>query len=550
MFRSIYLKFTEVLDIKLDAPGVVIFVGPNNSGKSLVLREIEQAVISTGKLPDQKILSDFEIIWPTMEEVEKSIARFKDHTSGFPADEVLYGRFLPGSGSLETRRIHLSSLTSQLQQKTDKHWIASQFMRYSLLRLDGRTRFDLTNDQGAGDLLGPTANSLNHLFRDDQLRSEIRKIIHGAFGLSFVVDPTSLGHLRIRLSPTPPKGNEQSLDEAARDFHSKALHIKEASDGIQAYVGIITAVLCGEYRAVLIDEPEAFLHPPLARKLGSELTTTVEKRGGCLFASTHSADFLMGCVQASRAVRVVRLEYSNGKSKGKVVDPSALESILRSPLMRSANVVSALFHDGVVATESDNDRVFYGEVYHRISETEHGCPATLFVNAQNKQTVKDIVAPLRAFGIPAAAVVDIDVLKDGGATWTDWLRAVGIPPALHGGLSQQRSELKNRFDAAQKDMKKDGGVDALPGQDKAAADQLFDLLEEYGLFVVRKGELEHWLPALQARGKKTDWVVSALTKMGSDPTAGEYVRPAAGDVWDFERKIMNWIRNPARKGTQ
>jgi predicted ATPase len=48
-----------------------------------------------------------------------------------------------------------------------------------------------------------------------------------------------------------------------------------ASDGVQAFVGIVCAVLWGDYRAILIDEPEAFLHPPLARKLGRQLTTNL-----------------------------------------------------------------------------------------------------------------------------------------------------------------------------------------------------------------------------------------------------------------------------------
>ena len=42
MLESISLKFTELAEpLRVPAQGVTIFVGPNNSGKSLVLREIE-----------------------------------------------------------------------------------------------------------------------------------------------------------------------------------------------------------------------------------------------------------------------------------------------------------------------------------------------------------------------------------------------------------------------------------------------------------------------------------------------------------------------------
>jgi AAA domain, putative AbiEii toxin, Type IV TA system len=266
---------------------------------------------------------------------------------------------------------------------------------------------------------------LMHLFVDDPARKKVRDIVFDAFGVYFTIEQLS-PNLRIRLSATEPDESEQSWNEAARQFHGRALHIKEASDGVQAFVGILCAVLSGDYRAILIDEPEAFLHPPLARKLGYQLTTNL-KPGGTLMASTHSPDFLMGCLQASPNVRVVRLEYSKGKSRGKIVDPAVLTRLFKAPLLRSANVISALFHDGVVVTESDNDRAFYSEIYYRISEEVPGTPSILFINAQNKQTIRDIVGPLRTFGVPAAAISDIDILKDGGNTWTGWLGASQVP---------------------------------------------------------------------------------------------------------------------------
>jgi hypothetical protein len=316
---------------------------------------------------------------------------------------------------------------------------------------------------------------------------------------------------------------------------------------MQAFTGIAADVFSGDYHTLLIDEPEAFLHPPLARKLGRHLAKKIQSRTGVLLAATHSADFLMGCVEAGPNVRVVRLEYQRGQSRGRLVDTDALGAMLRKPLMRSSNVVSALFHDGVVVTESDNDRAFYSEIYYRLAQ-ESDLPSVLFVNAQNKQTMKDILGPLRTFGVPAVAIPDIDILKDGGATWTDWLRAVRIPEALHLGFGQQRSTLNERFKASGKDMKTDGGIAILGSSDRAAANDLFDALAQYGLFTVRRGEVENWLPDLKVPGKKTDWTVAMLDRMGADANCGDYVRPKTCDVWEFMRAAVAWIRDPTRKG--
>jgi hypothetical protein len=278
-----------------------------------------------------------------------------------------------------------------------------------------------------------------------------------------------------------------------------------------------------------------------------QLTSNLRK-GGTLMASTHSPDFLMGCLHASQNVRVVRLEYSNGKSKGKIVDSAILTKLLKAPLLRSANVVSALFHDGVVVTESDNDRAFYAEVYYRLAEQEKGYPSLLFVNAQNKQTIRDIVGPLRAFGVPAAAIVDVDMLKEGGGNWIPWLKAARVPDPLHVGLGQQRASLHKLFTDKGLEMK-DGGITQLKNTDKAAANDFFDQLERYGIFGVRNGEVESWLSALNVGSRKAAWTVDMLERMGSDSNDPAYVRPATGDVWDFMRSVVAWVREPQRKGT-
>jgi ABC-type cobalamin/Fe3+-siderophores transport system ATPase subunit len=547
MLQSITLRFTERDPVILPTDGVTILVGPNNSGKSLTLREIEQ-LFDSGRA-NGIIVADFDVKMPTPQEIQASIEvlRKKVVVGGMPPDSVAMGGF-SSSGAAHSLTFHLPSLIQQAALG-NKEWVAPNFWKIFRIRLDGKTRFELTGDKPTGDLLGPPQNILAHLFQDDDLRRAVREIIYDAFGMHFVIDPLTGGQLRIRLSQTAPTHDEQSLAKAAREFHAKAMYIAQASDGVQAFVGIILSVLSGDYRVILIDEPEAFLHPPLARKLGYQLAKHSASRLSSLIAATHSADFLMGCLQGSSLVRVVRLEYSNGKSRGRVVDAEALRKFFTKPLMRSANVMSALFHDGVVVTESDNDRSFYSEIYYRIAEQQPGSPSLLFVNAQNKQTIQEILGPLRSFGVPAVAIVDIDILKDGGATWTGWLNAAQVPPATHLSLGQHRSAVQKLFEDAKINMKVEGVNGLKDQQSREAANGLFDTLAQYGIFVTRQGELEKWLLELGVPGKKTDWTIAMLERLGSDPASADYVRPVTGDVWDFLRSIISWVKDPARKGT-
>lgn len=532
----------------LPMKGITVFVGPNNAGKSLVLREIEQ-VFEVHPFPaGLHIVTDYEVDWPLTADVRQQFAKIKaTQPRTTPLGQVVLSRVHPSLGRQSTGHDD-ENLMRVIEARTDKNWIATQYLKFGVLQLDGRSRFNLTNDQPGGDITVEATNVLSHLFSDDKARQAVRNLVFDAFGMHFVVDPTNLGKLRIKLSEKKPSKEEQSLNAKAREFYSRAIYIKDASDGVQAFTGIVTAVLSGEYHTLLLDEPEAFLHPPLARKLGRNLATLASEGGGALLASTHSADFLMGCIQASLAVRVVRLEYSRGKSRARAIDPTELRSLLTRPLMRSANVISGLFHDGVVVLESDNDRAFYAEIYHRIAETKSNYPAILFINAQNKQTIREIIGPLRGFGVPAAAISDIDIVKDGGKTWSHWLKAAQMPGALHTGYGQTRSAIDAALRATGKDMKTEGGVNLLGPSEKEAANKLFDDLDTFGIFTVRRGELENWLPVLGVPGKKTDWTVAMLERLGSDPGSSDYVKPGAGDVWAFMERIVNWIRNSSRQG--
>jgi len=419
--------------------------------------------------------------------------------------------------------------------------------------LDGRERIMLVKEQEAGDLVQkPSLTSLQVLFHDHIKREEVRRIVYDAFGFYFVIDPTKLGYLRIRLSPKAPASDieEQGLHPKAVQFHSTAEPIEQASDGIKAFVGIITAIIAGDPTVILIDEPEAFLHPALSFKLGKEVSQASSKSEKRLFVSTHSPHFVMGCIQSGTPVNIVRLTYRDEVATARVLKSEDLLTLMRNPLLRSTRVLEGLFYEFVVVTESDTDRAFYQEINQRLLDhkPKWGIPNCLFLNAQNKQTVSTILTPLRNLGIPSAGIVDIDALKDGGTTWTNFLEGGFVPQLTRNSLASLRSEVNNKLKATNKDMKRDGGLELLADNDREAANNLCAQLQEYGLFIVKKGEVESWLPNLAISGHGPSWLVDIFQKMGTDPEQSDYVLPSDDDVWSFMAEVKNWLSNPSRKG--
>lgn len=553
MIASFQLRFGRAPGIPaspIDTTPVTVFVGPNNSGKSKVLAEIEQYCRNGQKDASAVILDDLTFAGLPQDKALQAIDHLKQPPN--PGESVHVDHIFVGS-KYGRQQVPFSSLAQFVQNPSaNLHAFCQWFFRHSTLILDGRSRINLVNQQGAGDLQHAPQSSFQVLFCDDAKRHEVRRIVFEAFGSHFVIDPTSLGNLRIRLSLRPPKDDmeERGIHAEAVEFHSNAQLIDHASDGVKAFTGIITEVMAGDPRALLIDEPEAFLHPSLASKLGYEVSRAALSSDKRVFVSTHSPMFVMGCIQSGAPVNIIRLTYRAGVATARVLPSGEILELMRNPLLRSTGVLSGLFYEFVVVTESDADRAFYQEVNERLLrfKPEWGIPNCLFINAQNKQTVQTIIKPLRQLGIPAVGVVDIDVLKEGGANWTNLLASANVPVISHGSLATIRSAVKQAMDSTGKDMKRDGGVNILPEPEREAAFNLLKQLGEYGVFVVPGGELESWLPSLGAAGHGPSWLINVFEKMGEDPDSDEYLKPSAEDVWAFISSMKAWLVDSTRKG--
>jgi hypothetical protein len=534
---------------------ITIFVGPNNSGKSRALVEIE-GWITRAQGPDGQIIKRLEFESWERSAFERELAKIEVQpalSEYVSPDHVLLAKLHPQNNSAARFQINREALFNDVTNPNGnhRHYYASYLALYTL-RLDGRNRLSLTDDKPSGDLLKEAPNHLAKLFIDDMSRKEVRRIVFEAFGKHLVVDPTNIGQLRLSLSSTPPASDreEQGWDHASQQFHSAASLLSDASDGVKAFVGMLTTLIAGEPKVTLIDEPEAFLHPTLCARLGKEVTTALSKTRRRLFVATHSASFLMGCVQGGAPINIVRLTFDNGSATARLLTKDRLIPLMRNPLLRSIGVLDALFYNAVVVTEADADRAFYQEVNERLLQANdpRGIEGCLFLNAQNKQTVWDIVHPLRELGIPAVGIVDIDVLKEGGVVWAKPLHGAFIPEISHAAMSTERAALHKAFVATGKDMKCDGGVEVLPATEKEACESFLGKLADYGIFVVPCGEIESWLSGVALSRSKSSWLNTVFEAMGEDPASESYVRPAVGDVWDFLGGISRWVKDSKRKG--
>ncbi|MFA0487276.1 ATP-dependent endonuclease [Vibrio sp. 10N.222.55.B11] len=538
----------------LTPEAVNIFVGPNNSGKSLILKEIES--ICNNPEPDRKIIDEIEI-----EKIEKDdfLRMVKAKEVGKPegyshqdGNIFMRGVSVFRDNEPSVRQVSVDYLLQQFEgHQNDFRYFAENFLSYYTVRLDGKTRFSLTEPRPSGDLTKEPNNHLMALFQNDCARKKISDITFDAIGKYFVIDPTSMTQFRIRMSNVAPinSSEEQGLDQVARDFHNNATDIMDMSDGVKAFTGLVSSTLSQDYKIVLIDEPEAFLHPPLARKLGKVLSSLAKEKEQKMFVATHSPDFLMGCVQSGQKINIIRMTYTNGVPSARHLTSERLSELMKNPLLRSSGVLGAMFHESVIISESDADRAFYQEVNERLNQfTSNGARDSLFINAQNKQTIGRIIAPLRDMGIPAAAITDLDIIKV-NTEFKEICKACNIPQALIDSWGGLRGNINKAFTDAGLNPNKNGFLE-LPEEHQESVKMLLDNLAQFGLFVVPVGALEQWLRCLNITAGRhgPQWIMEAFDKMGADPEIEGYLKPNEGDVWEFIRTVSKWVSDPYRKG--
>jgi energy-coupling factor transporter ATP-binding protein EcfA2 len=548
MIQQIKLKFgsskgSEPLIIKISP--MTIFVGPNNSGKSKILSEIEKAA-RTGNTHNTNVIID-SLSFHQINDIDKEVFEL---INSIQPDNA-------GNITIKKNNTHYGVTENSLRATLSNP--GTDINNFCNLYLDGKTLkmnalgSTMLHEQQAGDLQQKPIGNFSILFRDSKKRKELRRIIFDAFKRYIVIDPTKMGTFRLRLSDIEPIDDLQEcgIHEDAVNFHKNAELINDLSDGIKSFTGIAIGLIAGEPKITLIDEPEAFLHPSLATNLGKEVGSIVNGTDKKIFASTHSSNFLMGCIQSGVPMNIIRLTYLQKVPTARLLPSDKVLKLMRHPLLRSTGVLDGLFYENVVVTEADADRAFYQEINERLLafDKKRGINNCLFLNAQNKQTIHEIMKPLREMGIPCIAIVDVDIVKDGGTSWANFLNGGFVPEVTKQALSTSRGIIKSKFDSADKNFKINGGLSVLEKIDQESCTDLFDQLDRYGLFTVRNGELESWLKELNIQSKHSPkWLIEVFEKIGEDPNSKDYVKPTTGDVWDFIGKINSWFTNPLRKG--
>jgi len=393
---------------QLSMKELTIIIGPNNSGKSLAIKELLHHTTRIGK-NDKNIISDVSYSLPeafsdAIENVNAPVHKHsQNNTLCFRVVAPKLDREHMGFVGTSTDEFNANYWGWTHQTKRDQY--CSVFGAASVLYLSTELRISLANE----------ANNLKEEYEESSIlqrlynlkpedESKIKRHVKEVFGkdihLDFTVPQKLCFRVDSEISNIPPDPRD------ARPVLAKIPRLDDQGDGIRSYVGMCTALLSVVRPLTLVDEPEAFLHPPQATHIG-RLIADCCGADNQIVVSTHSPEVLRGLMEAKKDTRLLRIQRTAIGSKITALEPEILREIVDHPLSGSSQALEGLFAEAVVVVEGDAD----GRIYAACLSQLKVSLGIQFVVADNKQTVAKLVNVYKHLGVPCTGIVDIDLLS-------------------------------------------------------------------------------------------------------------------------------------------
>lgn len=486
--------FNDGKEIELRQNSIIIFTGSNNSGKSQILKDIE---LCLDKSNENKPI--------VIKECE-----FDYHGMIFDQDFIKERFFQDRDGFYQLAEVGSSFASTTLEQFWNSHTLHNGLYKLFIRRLSTEIRLSSSNELNRSN--SPEKHPVYKLNRNENLAQKISDYFYQAFGVDLVVNRNEMQTIPLHVGFAPDK-KAYTIDQQDEYYNQVAAlpKLQDQGDGMRSYASILLDTFTSEYSITLIDEPEAFLHPPQARLLGKMLAQNSCNNRQFIIA-THSEDFLLGLLDAENDnVSVIRINRDNNINNMSILTNDEIKNLWNTPLLRYSNILSGLFHEKVVVCESDYDCLFYQALIDAVYENENEIsPDILFTHSGGKNRIKDVVKALKAVDVPVVAIYDFDIIND-KRNFKLALEAFNI-----NFDSEISSELQIIYDSMNSKNKNNDAWDQIKKTGKAGfmgdAPKAYSTIENkcksVGLLIVPVGEMECFVKTVNK--EKKDWVYYIL----------------------------------------
>lgn len=550
------LLFSDNSELTFEPNQITVFVGPNNAGKSASLKEIN--FLTRQRNRETKVVKNFNL------KKEGTSEDLYDFIKGFS--------IVQNSNSPEPffNGYKYSLYSGSIKHYWDQENQLTELQPVFINLLSTEERLNIANPpQNISLTKEAESHPIHFMQKDDSIENKFSGYFQQAFNEELIVHRNAGNNVPLYIGKRPiPKEGEDRVSIGFLNELEKLPLLHEQGDGMRSFVGVLLSAFISNHNILLIDEPEAFLHPPQARLLGKMLAKDLPSDRQ-LFLATHSGDFLKGLLEADVSnLKIVRIQRQGDINKISTLDNSDIKELWGDSLLRHSNILDGLFHLKVIICESDSDCRFYSAILQSLYENDSNIsPDYLFTHCGGKHRVASVVKALKKLNVDINAILDFDVLNDTfplkeifeecGGNWDlikiDWKIVKDSIDAKRPELetADLKKELIPLIESTtdrifpQEKIKeinsllrkasawshaKQVGKSFIPnGQPTQAYQRLIVEFEKVGLLVVEVGELESFVKSIGNHGPK--WVNDVLIK---DIVNDEELKEAR----EFVRKII------------
>jgi hypothetical protein len=511
------IKFSGKQEVLIDRNDKILIVGSNNSGKSQSLREIFE-ISNTGESNRCICVKEVDIVKSGKSEDLKSYLEY----NGIFREN----RFILGSWSISEQ--HISMWTSS--------HLRGNIINGFFNNINAENRLKICDQAQSRRKDEYKENPQQVLYDNRKLTEKVSNLFKSAFGKGLLIDYRGGSVIPIHVGDEPDwKITDRISDEYVR-YVREHPELYKQGDGVRSYAGILLESIVNDYSITMIDEPEAFLHPPQMRRLGETLATEVK---GQLLVATHSSDILRGFLEGAKGkVRILRIRRDGDVNLISEPPKNAISELWEKPSLRYSNALEGIFHEQTIICEDDSDcRLINSVADHLATSNEKLRIDTAYVPTGGKAAIPKTASVLRRIGVPVKAVFDIDFLSDKtlvrsaieafGGTWGDiehhWVRVdaavrKGNKPKTSLEIGEDIKQIINDMDtddlprqkivSAMKqnsswNLVKSFGESAIPkGEIRSEYRSLVSKLQNVGIYIVPVGEIENFCPDIGGHGPK------------------------------------------------
>lgn len=511
------ITFSGEQEFSFEPSEKVIIVGPNNSGKSQTLREIVKYA-SEGERARPIVLKSLEVKKTgTSEELKIYL---EEHAS---LVEKHY-RYKDWNFYAEH--------TNLWDQPFLQHNLAPGFIK----NIDANNRLTICQLQNSVSDTDQRTAPQHLLYDSEALMKRISSLFRQAFGHDLMINYRGGSFIPIHVGQVPSTDIGHPVSDPYVDAVKKNPLLHEQGDGVKSYAGILFEAVVSEIDITLIDEPEAFLHPPQMRRLGETLASEVK---GQLFVATHSSDIMRGFLEGTKgSVRMLRIRREGNKNYVAEAAPDTVKELWNTPALRYSNALEGVFHEQAILCEDHSDCRLFNAVADHLAETQVGpWLDTAYIPTGGKHAIPTIAGILRKIGVPTKAVFDIDLLrsqddlkKSVEAFGGNWAELAAIWNRLNASVSngmpvksnqEIKASIRQIIEEAEPEslpkgdiieamkhgsawslVKKVGPAGLPRGNARSDYNALIQELEKIGIYLVPVGEVEEFCPEMGVHGPK------------------------------------------------